>query len=120
MAVDGCLRGNDTDFSVPGGIGGGFGTWLYHTHNGNVEFLFQFIQCIGTRRIACHHDGFHMMRFQKTYNLPGKPGYGFLGFVAVGHPCGIPEIYDFFIGNLTHDFSCHGQPADTGIKHADG
>ena len=120
LAADGSLGGNNADTAVAGHFRCGLRSRLDHTNDGNIQFLLQFIQCIGACRIACHHNGLHLKSFQETHNLFGEAGDRFLGLAAIGHSRRISEIYDLLIGNLPHDLPGYGQSADAGIKYTDG
>ena len=75
----------------------------------------------GNRRdgVAGDDDHFHSAVEQKRGVFAGKTADGIHGFVAVRHTGGIAEIKDVFIGESAVHGGGDGQPAESGIEHAD-
>ena len=83
----------------------------------DIDFFFKGIKCQRTGCIAGDHNCFYALFLQESDDLSGVPDNGFFGFASIRNAGGISEVYDFFHGQVSHDFSGHREPADTGIKY---
>ena len=77
----------------------------------------EIVVVISAGDIAGDHNCFYALFLQKSDDLSGVPDNGFFGFASIRNAGGISEVYDFFHGQVSHDFSGYREPADTGIKY---
>ena len=117
--ADGGGGGDNADPSVFCHLRRSLGGGEHHAEDGQVGLGPQVVQRDGGHGAAGDDNGLQVKAAQEVDILHGIATDDLPGAGAVGHPSGVAEVDDVFVGQQCRQTAHGGQAAEAGIKHAD-